>query len=157
MLDKQIRKFIKMFRKQLLPKAMQGGEASPSDPVFPSAKTGKALNRTSVNGIFKEYGISPHLGRKLSLSEMVQSLHKQGLGEGDILLLVSEHAGHSDKTNGSTLRRHYLDALRELEMSTMENPVTLKCELNDAESEIEKLKRENEELRSRLLSHSTTN
>ncbi|WCP66722.1 hypothetical protein LYZ37_12840 [Vibrio tubiashii] len=157
MLDKQIRKFIKMFRKQLLPKAMQGGEASPSDPVFPSAKTGKALNRTSVNGIFKEYGISPHLGRKLSLSEMVQSLHKQGLGEGDILLLVSEHAGHSDKTNGSTLRRHYLDALRELEVSTMENPVTLKCELNEAESEIEKLKRENEELRSRLLSHSTTN
>ncbi|EHH0749316.1 TPA: site-specific integrase [Vibrio vulnificus] len=150
MLDKQIRKFIKVFRKQLLPKEMQGVKPSPSDPVFPSIKTGKALNRTSINGIFKEYGISPHLGRKLSLSEMVQSLHKQGLGEGDVLLLVSEHAGHSYKTNGSTLRRHYLDALRELEVSTLDNPVTLRCELNDAENENERLRRENEELRALL-------
>ncbi|NMO71863.1 hypothetical protein [Vibrio breoganii] len=152
MLDKQIRTFIKMFRKQLLPKAMKGMKPSPTDPVFPSTKTGMALNRTSVNGIFKEYGINPHLGRMLSISEMAQSLWKQGLGEGDILLLLSEHAGHSGKTNGATIRRHYLDALRELELVAMENPVTLKCELNDAESEIERLKRENEELRSRLRS-----
>lgn len=150
MLDKQIRKFIKMFRKQLLPKAMKGVKPSPTDPVFPSTKTGVALNRTSVNGIFKEYGINPHLGRMLSLSEMAQSLFKQGLGEGDILLLLTEHAGHSEKSDGKTIRRHYLDALRELEASTMENPVTLKCELNDAESEIKRLTRENEELRARF-------
>ncbi len=150
MLDKQIRRFIKMFRKQLLPKAMKGVKSLPTDPVFLSTKTGMALNRTSVNGIFKEYGINPHLGRMLSLSEMAQSLFKQGLGEGDILLLLSEHAGHSEKSDGKTIRRHYLDALRELEASIMDNPVTLRCELKDAESEIKRLTRENEELRVRL-------
>ncbi len=150
MLDKQIRKFIKMFRKQLLPKAMKGVKPSPTDPVFPSTKTGMALNRTSVNGIFKEYGINPHLGRMLSLSEMALSLLKQGLGEGDILLLLSEHAGHSEKSDGTTIRRYYLDALRDLEATTLENSVTLKCELNDAESEIERLTRENKELRALL-------
>ncbi|WP_305837481.1 hypothetical protein [Photobacterium leiognathi] len=151
MLYNQIRKFIKMFRKQILPDAMKGIKPLPTDPVFPSSKTGKALNRTSVNGIFKEYGINPHLGRMLSLSEMAQSLLKQGLGEGDILLLLSEHAGHSAKSDGKTIRRHYLDALHELETTTLDNPVTLKCELSDAESEIERLTKENEELKARLL------
>ena len=118
--------------------------------VFPSSKTGRALTRTSVIGIFKEYGINPQQGRMLSLSEMALSLLKQGLGEGDILLLLSEHAGHSEKSDGKTIRRHYLDALDDLDAVMMENPVTLQCELNDAESEVERLTRENEELRARL-------
>ncbi|ELC3209336.1 site-specific integrase [Vibrio parahaemolyticus] len=150
MLDKQIRRFIKMFRKQILPKALKDLEPSPTDPVFPSKKTGKALTRTSVNGIFKEYGINPHLNRMLSLSEMAMGLLKQGLGEGDILLLLSEHAGHSGKSDGSTIRKHYLDALSDLNLATMENPATLKCELSDAENEIARLKRENDELKMRL-------
>ncbi|MEZ9176314.1 site-specific integrase [Vibrio kanaloae] len=150
LLDTQIRRFIKMFRKQLLPKSMRDAAPLPTDPVFPSSKTGRALSRTSVNGIFKEYGINPHQGRMLSLSEMALSLLKQGLGEGDILLLLSEHAGHSIKSDGQTIRRHYLDALDDLDAVTMENPVTLQCELNDAESEVERLTRENEELRARL-------
>ncbi|MEZ8305169.1 site-specific integrase [Vibrio splendidus] len=150
LLDTQIRRFIKMFRKQLLPKSMRDAAPLPTDPVFPSSKTGRALSRTSVNGIFKEYGINPHQGRMLSLSEMALSLLKQGLGEGDILLLLSEHAGHSIKSDGQTIRRHYLDALDDLDAVTMENPVTLQCELNDAESEVERLTRENQELRAKL-------
>ena len=106
--------------------------------------------RTSVNGIFTEYGISPHQGRMLSISEMAMGMIKQGLNEGDTLLLLAEHAGHSSRSDGSTIRKHYLDALRDLDAITRENPVTLKCALNDAESELEKLRRENEELKGLL-------
>lgn len=153
MLDQQIRKFIKIFRKQILPKKMQGIKPSSTDPVFPSQMTGKALMRTSVNGIFSDYGISPHQGRMLSISEMAMGMIKQGLNEGDILLLLAEHAGHSSRTDGSTIRKHYLDALCDLDAMTRENPVTLKCALNDAESELEKLRRENEELKGLLLNN----
>ena len=46
LLDTQIRRFIKMFRKQLLPKSMRDAAPLPTDPVFPSSKTGMALSRT---------------------------------------------------------------------------------------------------------------
>ena len=110
-----------------------------SKALFLSQKTGKRLTVGAVNKIFKKYGVRPHDGRAVGLTERFIELINLGHSKGTCLQLVAQEAGHSDKTEGSTLEKNYLIA----EAFLTDSKSKIKSdELNTAQSKIAELEQE---------------
>lgn len=83
-----------------------------SDALLPSARTGSFMHSNSINAILKRYDsrLTPQQGRSIGLTERFVDLIELGFGKEECLLIVAEEAGHSHKSEGETLIKHYLQA-----------------------------------------------
>lgn len=115
-----------------------------SNAMFLSLKTGEQLDNSSINKIFKKYGVRPHDGRAVGLTERFIELIKIGHSKNTCLQLVSQEAGHSEKGLGSTLEKHYLIAEA---FFTEEKIIITNDELNTAQSKIAELEQEIQRLK----------
>ncbi|MCR8923473.1 site-specific integrase [Dasania sp. GY-MA-18] len=135
-----IQEYINTSLKVLLPKSKKG------QPLIPSLKTGRRLEPNSINEILKKYGIRPHDGRALGLTERFIDLVEVGIGQQEALLIVSQEAGHSLNYDNKTLLKHYLRA-QEIVKSTNKPPrsqletenINLKRELALTQAKLEKV------------------
>ena len=112
--------------------------------LFLSTETGDHIKPNTVNAILKPYGINPHSSRKTAFTEMCISLIEQGYSKKECLFIVGEIAGHSIKSEGKTVERHYLNAM-EMRNGAIPNTVELQYQLKKAEIKLKKqeLKLEN--------------
>lgn len=115
-----------------------------SNAMFLSQQTGERLNNRSINKIFEKYDVRPHDGRAVGLTERFIELIKNGHSKNTCLQLVSEEAGHSSKSLGETLGKHYLIAEA---FFTEEKTILTNDELNTAKSKIAELEQEIERLK----------
>lgn len=112
-----------------------------SNALFLSQKTGKQIQNTSVNKIFKKYGVRPHDGRSVGLTERFIQLILEGHAQQTCLEIVATEAGHSAKTKGDTLMQHYLKA--EVFVTRSKSKATNDSDaLKAAQAKIEKLQQE---------------
>lgn len=63
-----------------------------------------------INQIFAKYGVKPHDGRSVSLTERFVELISSGVDKMTAMMLVSQEAGHSMASKGKTLELHYIQA-----------------------------------------------
>jgi integrase len=137
-----IQEYIETSLKILVP-----GKINTNTPLIPSLKTGSFFKPNSVNELLKKYGIRPHDGRALGLTELFIELIDLEMDQNSALLLASQQAGHSLANNNKTLLKHYLRA-KEIILSQDKAPISnlqldnarLKQRLKEAVSEIEMLK-----------------
>ncbi len=115
-------------------------------PLIPSTKTGKRFEPNSINTLLKKYGVKPHDGRALGLTERFIDLVEYGIEQEEALLIVSQEAGHSINYESKTLLKHYLRA-QEIVKSANKPPrsqleaelVRTKRELAAAQAKIQEL------------------
>jgi hypothetical protein len=99
-----IQVYIKTSLKILLPESKKG------QPLIPSASTGNFFHPDSINTLLKKYGIRPHDGRAVGLTESFIEYIEDGVPQEEAMFLVSQQAGHSLKYDNKTLLKHYLIA-----------------------------------------------
>ncbi|MAP20431.1 MAG: tyrosine-type recombinase/integrase [Pseudomonadota bacterium] len=141
-LYRKIKTYIKAHRKKLKKTCSKGEKA-----LFLSGR-GRALGLSSINYILAGYGLRPHDGRKISLTDLFMERIKLGLTKEEAIMEVSEIAGHSFKSKGETLERCYLDAkaiLNKQKTGTQESE--LQQRIHELELENKQLKQEIEESR----------
>ncbi len=118
-----------------------------SNALFLSQKTGKKLENRSINFIFEKYGVRPHDGRSVGLTERFVELIKEGHSQQTCLEIVSTEAGHSAKSKGETLMQHYLQAevfvTRSKSNNTNDNDAlkAVQAKISELQQEIERLNR----------------
>jgi len=100
-----IQDYIQSSRKELI-----AGKSSKSEALLPSIKTGQYLRPRSINTVLADYGVRPHDGRGLGLTEYMIDLVEKNVPQDEAILIVSEMAGHSLKGEGKVFLRHYLRA-----------------------------------------------
>ena len=108
-LYRKIKKYIKTHRRQLKKTGVNDNQA-----LFLSHR-GCQLSLFSVNYILKQYGLKPHDGRKVSLTEMFIELIELGYSKDLAISEIAQVAGHSAKSKGQTLEDYYMIASRQLE------------------------------------------
>lgn len=101
----EVQDYIKQVRPLLL---KDGDKGNPF--IFNGKKSGKPISRRQINNRLSIYGITPHSGRGIRLTELFIERLKQGYDERDATFLVAQEANHSLKSDGQTLRKHYLEA-----------------------------------------------
>ncbi|MFL7015456.1 hypothetical protein AB6D16_009170 [Vibrio cyclitrophicus] len=137
----EIKNFAESFRLELVPSSAYNKENyKESTKLFLSTKTGEHIKPGTINNILKPYGINPHDSRKVGLTEICMGLIEMDYSEQECLFILNEIAGHSIKSEGKTVKEHYLLA-QEMLNESVPNSVTLKYQLGKAEREIEELKR----------------
>ena len=129
-----IKDYIESSRKELV----RGKKVS--DALIPSIRTGQFFQLNSMNTLLNEYGVKPHDGRAIGLTERFIDLIEKGINQNEAVLIVSEEAGHSLKTGGATLIKHYLRAKEIVTMADVMPRSELEARNLRLEREIEQLK-----------------
>lgn len=146
-LYRKIKQYNKTHRRKLKKSNVQDEKA-----LFLSCR-GLPLGLTSVNFILNKYGLKPHDGRKISLTELFIERIKIGTTKETAIQEVAEIAGHSPKSKGSTLEQHYIIASNILESRKLRDS---KIKAEDVKDEkIQKLQLEIEALRKQVSELST--
>lgn len=71
---------------------------------------GKRFSLSYINEIFTAFGVKPHDGRSVSLTERFVALISSGMTKDSAILIVSQEAGHALASRGETLERYYFQA-----------------------------------------------
>ena len=97
--------YVRQVRPALL---VKGDNANPY--LFNGQKQAEPITARQVNDRLAKHGIAPHQGRSIHLTEMFVELLREGYAEKDAIHIVAQQANHSLRNDGSTLRKHYLEA-----------------------------------------------
>ncbi len=141
-LYRKIKQYKKTHRRKLKKEGVNDGKA-----LFLSNR-GSPLGLTSVNYVLNKYGLRPHDGRKLSLTELFIERIELGMSRDLAIAEVAEIAGHSAKSRGTTLEEYYLEASRILEARQLKAKSIR--EEDTKEMQIQKLEAKIEELQKKL-------
>lgn len=143
-LYRKIKQYKKTHRRKLKKEGVHDERA-----LFLSIR-GRPLGLTSVNYVLNKYGLRPHDGRKLSLTELFIERIQMGQSRDLAIAEVAEIAGHSPKSRGSTLEAYYMVASRILEARVLKEK-SIKEEdtkgilIKELEAKIEELERKLQE------------
>lgn len=120
------------------------------DYLFPSSKTGKPLQRQTINKKLKPFELSPHDLRKVSATEYGVVCINAGFDKLTSLLLIGEFLGHSSRSRGKTAEYHYTLAFEMCQRDKMGSIGSLKADIIAKDVMIEKLMRDVEELKKKI-------
>lgn len=135
----------------LIPKSRVGKLTKEDEEyLFPSTKTGKPLQRQSINKKLAQFDLSPHDLRKVSLTEFGRVCIDAGFDKPTTLLLMGEMAGHSPASRGKTAEYHYTLAYEMCQRDKIGSIGSLKADITIRDTKIEKLMKKIEELEKRL-------
>lgn len=107
--------------------------------LFNGQKPGHPITARQINERLAKYGIAPHQARSIHLTEMFVELLREGYGEKDAYHIVAQHANHSLTNDGSTLRKHYLEAQMILKGTNFTSPGQYRAEVAKLKSKVSKL------------------
>lgn len=111
-------------------------------------RSGTGLHPNYVNQLLNKYGVKPHDGRSVSITERMLQLIDDGMDKTSIMMIVGQEAGHSLSSKGKTLEQHYVQAEVLAKGSKYETVGQLKKKLIEKDQEIEILKKRIEALES---------
>lgn len=142
-LYRKIKQYIKTHRRKLKKQGVSDEKA-----LFLS-KRGSPLGLTSVNWVLNKYGLKPHDGRKISLTELFIKRIELGHTKEMAIMEVSEIAGHAATSKGEVLEHCYMIASRILEAreikSKLEEDNDKDAKIRELELTIESLQRQIDE------------
>ena len=130
----EIADYVRQVRPSLL---VTGDNANPY--LFNGQKQGGPITDRQVNERLAKYGITPHQGRSIHLTEMFVELLSEGYLEKDARHIVAQQANHSLTNDGSTLRKHYLEAQMILKGTNLISPGQRRAEVAKLKARIAEL------------------
>lgn len=143
----EIQMFADSIRLDLVPKKYRNKDGGYTNgfkepkKLFISTETGDHIKPNTVNKILRPYGINPHSSRKTAFTEICMGLIDMRYSKKECLFILGEIAGHSIKSEGKTVERHYLIA-EEMRKEAIPNTVSLLYQLKKAELRVKELEKQ---------------